>query len=66
MLLLSGKPNTSKGLKKVLRTRIQMGKDLCDAYGVSTFRNFLSSALYDMIQIKMLYMQGEIYDDIRR
>lgn len=65
MLLLSGKPNTPKGLKKILRTRIQMGKDLCDAYGVSTFRNFLSSALYDMIQIKMLYMQGEIYDDIR-
>lgn len=65
MLLLSGKPKTAKGLKKILRTRIQMGKDLCEAYGVSTFRNFLSSAVYDMIQLKVLYMQGEIYDDIR-
>lgn len=60
--LLSGKPKTTKGLKKVIRSRIQMGKDLCDAYGVSSFRNFVSSGLYDMIQIKLLYMNGVVYD----
>lgn len=65
MLLLSGKPNTVRGLKKVLKTRVQMGKDLCEAYGVSTFRNFLSSAVYDMVQLKVLYMQGKIYNDIK-
>lgn len=65
MSLMSSKPTTKRGLNKVLRTRVQMGKDLCDTYGVSSFRNFLSSALYDMIQLKMLYMQGEIYNDIK-
>lgn len=61
--LLSGKPKTPRGLKKVIRSRVQMGKDLCDAYGVSSFRNFLSSGLYDMIQIKMLYLNGVVYDN---
>lgn len=65
MMLLSGKVNTAKGLKKVIRTRIQVGKDLCEAYGVKTFRNFLSSSLYDMIQIKMLYIHGDVYNDLR-
>ena len=51
MLLLSGKAETKRGLKKVVKTRIQVGRDLCEAYGVKTLRNFMSSSLYDMIQI---------------
>lgn len=62
--LLRDKPATERGLKRSLKQKVQMGKDLCDAYGVSTFRNFLASCIYDMLQIKVLYMQGVIYNSI--
>lgn len=66
MLLFSKPPETERGLKMVFKRRIQMGVDLCNAYGVSTFRNFLNASVYDILQIKILYLQGKIYDRVGR
>lgn len=65
MLLLADPPTTERGLKMVYRKRVQLGHDLCNAYGCSSFRNFLSSTIYDLLQIKILYLQGVIYDKVK-
>lgn len=64
MLLLKEKPVSAVGLKRVIKLRVQMCKDLCNAYGVSSVRNFLNSAIYSILQIKILYMNGIIYNSI--
>ena len=65
MLLLAKPPTTERGFKMVYKKRIQMGVDLCNAYGTRSFRNFLSSTVYDMLQLKMLFMEGVVYDKVR-
>lgn len=65
MLLLSDPPKTRKGLNRVLKKRIQIANDLIGAYSISTFRNFLMSTVKDILDIKVLYLQGVIYKSIR-
>lgn len=65
LALLRDFPTTEKGFKTVCRNRIKTGKDLCEAYGVSSFKNFLMATIKDFIYIKELYMQGIIYNSIR-
>ena len=65
LALLRDFPTTEKGFKTVCRNRIKTGKDLCEAYGVSSFKNFLTATIKDFIYIKELYMQGTIYNSIR-
>lgn len=65
MLLLADPPKTTKGLGRVLKKRIQISNDLIGAYGISTFRNFLVSTVKDILDIKILYLQGVIYKSIR-
>lgn len=65
MLLLADPPKTSKGFNRVLKKRIQIANDLVGAYGLSTFRNFLVSSIKDILDIKILYLQGIIYKSIR-
>lgn len=65
LALLRDFPTTEKGFKTVCRNRIKTGKDLCEAYGVSSFKNFLMATIKDFIYIKELYMQGTIYNSIR-
>lgn len=63
--LLDTPPTTERGMKMVYSNRIKYAKDLCETYGVSTFKNFLTSAVKDILTIKQLYLEGDIYDDIR-
>lgn len=59
-------PSTSvKGINARIRNRIQESDMLIDGYGVSTFKNFLTGTIRDIMNIKMLYMEGAIYNAIR-
>lgn len=64
-LLLAEGPKTERGLNMVYKKRIAMATDLIEAYGVRTFKNFLTATVRDFIYIKELYMNGVIYDSIR-
>lgn len=65
LLLLNDGPKTERGEKMVYRKRVQTGLDLINAYGVSTFRNYLNSTVYDLLQLKILYLEGVVYDRVR-
>lgn len=65
MLLLAEPPKTKKGYKMIYKKRISLANELIDIYGVSKLRNFLSATVYDILQIKTLYMVGAIYDSIK-
>lgn len=65
MLLLNEMPSTSSGLKKVFNLRVKILVDLCDSFGPRSTYNFLCSTLKDILNIKILYLQGVIYDSIR-
>lgn len=65
ILLLADPPKTKRGFEMVYKRRISLAKELIDLYGVSTLRNYLSSTVYDILQIKILYMVGVIYDSIK-
>lgn len=64
-LMLNKPPETKKGLSKVLKKRIQVANDLIAAYGISSFKNFLTASVKDILDIKTLYMEGIIYKTIR-
>lgn len=63
--LLNDSPTSNRGLNRVLKNRIQKANELIGAYGVSSFRNFLVSTVKDILDIKILYMEGIIYKSIR-
>lgn len=63
--LLTTNINTERGAKSSLKKKLTEGIDLAREYGVSTFRNYLSSAFHDMIDIKEMYLNGDIYDQIK-
>lgn len=65
MSLLKDPPKSDRGKKTVYRLRIQTAKSFIDTYGVYSFRNFLRSCVRDILKIKVLYMQGLIYQAIR-
>lgn len=56
---------SERGLKKVMKTRVQAGRELGAMYGYSTFYNFMRKSLMNMIDIKILIMSGNIYKSIR-
>lgn len=64
-LLLAKPPETKSGVSRVCKKRIQVANSLISVYGVSTFRNFVLSAVRDVLYIKQLYLQGVIYNSIR-
>lgn len=63
--LLKEMPKTEKGVQMVQKNRVKSAIELIEAYGSSTFRNFLFSAIKDIVAIKQMYMQGDIYNNIR-
>lgn len=63
--LLKEYPKTERGLKTVYKNRIKTANELSQAYGLATFRNFIMSAVRDILTIKDLYISGTIYDRIR-
>ena len=65
MKLLENRPKTVRGLNMVCKNRIQEIEDLVDAYGLSSTRNFLLAAVKDILDIKVLYMNGIIYKSVR-
>ena len=64
-LLLADPPRTERGLRRVYSKRVKAGLDLIGAYGVRSFRNFLSATVYDILQLKVLYLEGKVYDKVR-
>lgn len=63
--LVSDPPNTVLGLKKVYSNRIRVLNELIDAFTVRSTYNFLLATVKDMLDIKLLYLVGTIYDSIR-
>lgn len=64
-LLLAEPPSTPNGFSRVLKKRIQMAVDLSATYSVKSFKNFTTSVVRDILDIKVLYMQGLIFKNIR-
>lgn len=65
MLLLNEMPSSSSGLKRVYSKRVKLLVDLCESFGTRSTYNFLVSAVKDILDVKVLYLQGIIYDTIR-
>lgn len=65
MLLLNEMPSSENGLKRVYSKRVKILVDLCESFGTRSTYNFLVAALKDILNIKILYLQGIIYDSIR-
>lgn len=63
--LLKDPPTTERGMLITYRHRVKTAYELGQAYNISTFRNFLLSAVKDIITIKELYLNGVIYDRIK-
>lgn len=64
MLLLTDTPKTQMFLKRSYKKRVSNVCDLCETFTCETAYNFISSALKDIMYIKMLYLQGVIYDRV--
>lgn len=66
IFMLVKDPSTSeKGLKRVMKLRVQAGRELGEIYHFDTFYNFLSSSIMKMIDIKVLITSGVVYKSIR-
>lgn len=63
--LLDKHPNTLLGLKKVYSNRLKTYHELIEAFGVRSTYNFFVATVKDLLDIKILYMNGVIYDSIR-
>lgn len=63
--LLKANPKTEKGCKMSLKGILEASRDLCEVYGVSKFRNFLVSGISNVLDIKMMYIEGDIYDSLK-
>lgn len=60
--ILKSEPNTDKGLKKVVRDKIQAGVDLSEDLPWSKMWAFANSFLSNLRDLKMLYISGVVYD----
>lgn len=64
LLLLKEMPKSEKGLKMVYAKRVRMLNTLLLTYGYSKAYNFLVSTVSDIFDLKVLYMNGRVYDTI--
>ena len=65
MSLLSVKVKSEIGAKMSLKRKINDGVGLCREYSPGTVRNYMISALRDMIHVKQMYLNSDIYKEIR-
>ena len=65
MQLLTDAPKTEMFLKRSYKRRVVTLCDLCDTFGSSTAYNYIKATVKDILYIKMLYMEGTIYNRIR-
>lgn len=63
--LISANVNTERGYKQSLKKKIKEALDLGQMYGISSFRNFSLSTVKDVLVIKEMYLNADIYDSIR-
>ena len=63
--LLGINVNTERGAKMSLRKKLNEAISLSRLYGPSSLRNFLLASLKDMMYIKEMYLNGDLYDSIR-
>lgn len=64
MSLLTMSIKTERGANTSLKKKLSEAIDLSRTYGVTTFRNYLVATLRDIIDIKEMYLNGDIYDNI--
>ena len=64
MQLLSDAPKTDVFMKRSFKKRVEALKSLCDTFTPLTTYNYIRSSIRDVLYIKMLYLEGEIYDRI--
>lgn len=65
ILLLAEPPKTKRGFDMVYKRRISLATELIDIYGIAKLKGYLGATVYDILQIKTLYMVGAIYDSIK-
>lgn len=63
--LLNIKISSKKGMKLSIAKKSKEAISLARLYGSSSFRNFVLATLKDIIYIKEMYLNGDIYDTIR-
>lgn len=63
--LLEDSPKTEHFLKRTFKKRVSTVCDLCDTFGTRTAYNYIKSSIRDILYIKMLYLEGTIYDKVR-
>ena len=64
-LLLNELPKSKSGLKRVYKKRLTMLYDMVDSLGSLKTYNYIQSTVRDILYIKMLYLSGQIYDQVR-
>ena len=64
-MLLADPPTTERGYAAVYRKRIQVASSLIETLGIGTFKNFLTTTVKDILNLKVLYLQGVVYKSIR-
>ena len=62
--LLTDSPNTDRFLYRSYKKRVNSLCDLCDAFGTRTANNFIRATIKDIMSIKILYLNGVIYDRV--
>lgn len=65
MSLLSIQVKSEIGARRSLRRKIIDGISLCRIYTPGTLRNFMISELRNMIHIKQMYLNADVYKEIR-
>lgn len=63
--LLTDDPVTKMYLKRSFKKRVNTVYDLCDTFGSRTSYNYIRATIKDILYIKMLYLEGTIYNQIK-
>ena len=63
--LLEDAPKTERFLQRSYKKRVASVWVLCDTFAPKTAYNYIKSSVKDILDIKMLYMKGVIYDRIK-
>lgn len=63
--LLVDSPNTTRFLSRSYKKRVNVLYDLCDTLPPRTVYNYLRTIVKDILYIKMLYLEGNVYNSVR-
>lgn len=65
MQLLMDCPKTEMFMKRSYKKRVGVLYDLCESFTSRTAYNYIRATVKDILYIKMLYLEGRIYDKVR-